>query len=241
VESDRSPADLLRDGAEATLEAAFRTGDYRDAIAMLSEARDRAVALGDRAVEAGVLDQLGWLVHFQSLDIGRERADADGEEALFKHALEIWCDIGDSAGVGRSLFGIGLVHQVLRRDWETAIPFFRESLALATEHGDEITLSEAHRHVGFYYLVEDVQIERALHHLRRSLDLRHQHGDGRWLPGGSLALGQAELVAGNRAEAVGHLKAAVEQAREAGLRADRIEQCEEWLRRAEAGDVPTFR
>jgi tetratricopeptide (TPR) repeat protein len=241
VLTGKSAGELLAAGAEALTEAAFRTGEYADAEALLRAALQRAEADGDRAVEAAALDRLGWLLHFGAIDQGLEHADADAEEALFQRALTIRRELGDPAGTAESLFGVGLVHQVLRRDWVTAMPYFREALALAEEHGDELTRSEAHRHIGFHHLVNDGQLDEALRHLRSSLDLREQRGDPRWIPSGTLALGQAQLVAGNGAEAVRLLRAAVRQSREAGLRQRRIEQAEDWLRRAESGEVPDFR
>lgn len=229
---------LLATGSEAMIEAAFRTGEYADAEAMLQSALVRAGSDGDDVTESAALDRLGWLMHFRALDQGLDQADADAEEALFQQALAIRRDIGDLAGVAGSLFGVGLVQQVLRRDWDAAMPYYWEALALADEHGDWITRSEVHRHVGFYYLVRDVQPDRARHHLRDSLQMREVHGDPRWIPSGTLALGQAELRLGNRAEAVRYLREAVRQAREAQLRQQLIEAAEESLRRAESDDSP---
>jgi tetratricopeptide (TPR) repeat protein len=225
--------ELLSAGAEALLEAAFRTGGYDDAEAMLRAARVRAGADGDRAVEAAAIDRLGWLMHFQALDHRLRQMDPDGEEALFQQALAISREIGDLGGVAAALFGIGLVRQVLLQDWDTAMPHFREALALADAHGDDITRSEVHRHIGFFYLVSDVQVDKACEHLRISLDLRESLGDPRWIPSGTSALGEAELAAGRHAEGLRYLRAAVRQAREAGLRPHRIEHAEEALREAE--------
>lgn len=236
-----SVTELLASGAEALTEAAFRTADYAEAKTLLQAAYERATTEGDRATEAAALDRLGWLMHFQALEQGPEDADADAEESLFAQALEIRREVRDLAGIAESLFGVGLVHQVIRGDWTTAMPHFWESLPLADEHGDALIRSEVHRHIGFYYLVEDMQIDEALRHLRISLDCREELGDPRWIPSGTLALGQAELVAGRQAEAVDRLREAVRQAREAGLHRRRIEQAERWLRQAESGEVPRLR
>ncbi|GLZ77358.1 hypothetical protein Afil01_21650 [Actinorhabdospora filicis] len=230
-----SPKDLLAAGDEAMTEAAFRTGDYTQALALLQAARDTA---DDRAVEAAAIDRLGWLTHFRALDAGPEQADADAEEALFQQALDIRRDIGDRGGIAASLFGLGLVHQVLRRDWDTAITYFRQSLALAEEHADLITRSEVHRHIGFYYMISERRPDLGVPHLRTSLRLRELHGDPRWTVGGLIALGQAESVAGDRDEAVRLLGEAIGLARRTGLHARRIAQAEEALRRAEAGEMP---
>jgi hypothetical protein len=222
-------------------EAAFRTGDYGDAEALLEAARRRAEADGDQAVEAGVLDGLGWLMHFRALDRDREGADPDAEEVLFQRSLAIRRELGDQAGTAASLFGLALVHQVLRHDSAAAIPYLREALELADAHADALLRSECHRHVGFHYLVAEVKPEEAVHHLRRSLELRHEWGDPRWVPSGTLALGWAELVAGQRAEGIEHIREGAREARDAGLSARRIQAAEDWVRRAEAGEVPFAR
>jgi hypothetical protein len=241
VTTGNRATELLAAGAEALTEAAFRTGDYVQAESLLRQALDTARSTGERATEAAALDRLGWLMHFTAIDEGLEQADADAEGSLFQEALAIRRDLDDQAGIAQSLFGVGLVNQVLRRDWVTAAPQFREALALAERHGDLVTRSEAHRHVGFYHLVEEDDPGTAVKHLRASLDLREQHGDPRWIPSGTLALGQACLLAGDPAEGLRLLRLAVEQARTAGLHPRRIEQAEGALRRAEAGELPRFR
>jgi tetratricopeptide (TPR) repeat protein len=241
MQPTESARDLLAAGAHALIEAAFRTGDYAGAETLLRTALACARADCDRAAEAGALDRLAWMMHFQAIDRGVDASQADAEEALFQEALAIRRDLGDPAGEAESLFGVGLVQQVLRRDWTAAVPLFRQALALAEERGDALIRSEIHRHIGFFHLVEDVDLDLARRHLRRSLELREQYGDPRWTPGGTLALGQAELVAGRPEEAVRLLRAAVRQARDARLLPERIAQAEEWLRRAEAGETPTPR
>jgi tetratricopeptide (TPR) repeat protein len=171
-------------------------------------------------------------MHFVAIDQGLAGVDADAEESLFQRALTIRQALNDLGGVAQSLFGVGLVHQVLRGDWTTALPYFRQALALSEEHGDVLTRSEAHRHVGFYFLVEAGQPDQALHHLRISLDLREDFGDPRWIPSGTLALGQAYLVAGEHAEGVRLLRRAVRQAREGRLHQRRMDQAENALRQA---------
>jgi tetratricopeptide (TPR) repeat protein len=239
MDNGESAGEMLAAGAEAMVEAAFRTGEFDSAETMLRAALAQAREDGDRSTEAGALDRYGMLTHFRALGRGSGEADADAEEALFQQALAIRRDIGDLAGTAESLFGIGLVHQVLRRDWDAAMPYFRQAMALADEHGDDLTRSEVHRHVGFFYLVKDVQPEKAVRHLRISLQLRERLGDSRWTPGVTLALGQAELVAGMNFEAIHHLRLALTQARQAGLRGHSAEEAEEWLRRAESGRAPT--
>jgi tetratricopeptide (TPR) repeat protein len=236
-----SIGELLAAGEEALVEAGFRAGDLAAAEELLTAARDRAAAAGDRRAEAAALDRLGMVAHYRALDAGFEHADPDAEEALFRQALAIRREIGDQAGIAQSLFGVGLVYQLLRHDWPAAVGYFRDALALAEPHADAITRSEVHRHLGFYYLAEEEQPELAVRHLRASLDLREEHGDPRWIPSGMLALGMAEAAAGRRAEAVERLGAAHALARQAGLRQRRLDMIEQWLRRLESGEPFSLR
>jgi len=216
------------------LEAAFRTGDYDEAKQSFQQLLARARADGDRALEAAALDRLGMLMHFQALEGDLTKADSAAEEALFQQALAIRRELGDPAGTAESLFGVGLVHQVLREDWDAAMPYYTEALDLAEKHGDLLLRSEVHRHVGFYYAMSDLQSDKALEHLRISHELRAELGDSRWIPGGTIALGIAELADGLREQGLAHVREAVRQAREAGLSERRIEWMEQFLRNAES-------
>lgn len=225
----------LDDGIEAMTEAAFRTGDFSVAEKLLGDALSAAPG---PAAEAAALHQLGWLMHWRALesmvDGQIQESDPDAEEALFQRALDLRRGLNDGAGIAASLFGVGLVRQVLRRDPGGSIGFFREALPLAEEHGDLITRSEIHRHIGFYHLVEEKRYDEALRYLRISLELRVRHGDPRWIPSGTLAIGQALLMAGRPEEAAATLRIALDQSRSAGLRPQRIAQAEDWLSRAAA-------
>jgi tetratricopeptide (TPR) repeat protein len=229
--SEPTAGALLAAGSEAMLEAAFRTGDYLPARRLLEAARDRARLTRDRIDEATALTRLGMLLHFAALS--GEAADWAAEERLFAGALTIQRAADDPAGAAESLFGLGLVHQVLRGDWETALPFYREALTLAERYADEMVRSEVHRHLGFFHVYAVGDPETGLRHLRMSQVLRERYGDPRRVATGTLALGEAELAAGNRGEALRLLHEAVHQARAAGLSAQRIGWAERALRDAE--------
>ena len=227
--------DTLATGNEALYEAAFRTGDYAEAERTFTGLLERARADGDRALEAAALDRLGMLTHFRAIEGDLAQADADAEQRLFEQALAIRRELDDPAGIAESLFGLGLVHQVLRGDWDTAVPLYREALELADKHGDLLLRSEVHRHVGFFHTLDDLDSDRALHHLRISHELRAELGDPRWIPGGTVALGLAEIADGLRDQGLAHVRQALQQARDAGLSAQRIEWIERFLHEAEAG------
>jgi tetratricopeptide (TPR) repeat protein len=227
---------------EALTEAAFRTGEFAEAERLFGEARTLAERDGDRETEALAVSGLGMTHHHRNivkLVSGRVPADADvaAEEELMRRALAIWKEIGDSAGTARGLFGVGLVFQVLRRDWAAAMPYFWPSFALAEaveESGDLYLRSEIHRHLGFYYLVEDVRPYEAARQLGHSLALREKLGDPRLIPSALIALGEAEMEAGNPQCAVELLTRAVAAAREADLLPWRIGDAEQSLRKAQS-------
>lgn len=238
--TDQTVAELLAAGDEALAEAGFRTGDFGSAREVLEQAQAKADAAGDDASRARALDLLGMLAHYENITRlmtgGTVPAeDIEAEERLFRRALNAWQEAGERAATVQSLFGLGLVYQVLHRDWSTAMPYFWQALELAyapDSGGDLYLRSEVHRHVGFYFLVEDEQPPAAVQHLQLSLDLREEFGDPRRIPSGQVALARAELAAGHRERAIELLANAVTQAREAGLLAERIADAERALREA---------
>jgi hypothetical protein len=144
---------------------------------------------------------------------------------------------GDAAGTARALFGVSLVFQVLRRDWDAGMPYLWQAFGLAeavAESGDRYGASEIHRHLGFYYQYKDVRPAEAVRQLGHSLTLREQLGDSRLLPSALVALGQAELAAGEPRRAAGFLSRAAELARAGGLLPWRIRDAEQALAEAEA-------
>jgi tetratricopeptide (TPR) repeat protein len=230
-------------GADPVLEAAFVTGDFDAAGRALADGLAAARAAGERGAEAAMLHWQAMALHYGAIDAGLASLSPEAvaaEEALFTEALALRRSIDDRAGVAESLFGIGLVHQVLRGDWDAAESYFFEALTEADRYADLLTRSEAHRHVGFFHLVVTDRPDVAVGHLRHSLDLRVQLGDPRLLATASLALGQALLVAGRRDEGVAAIRAAVEQAATGRLRPMWADMTADWLRRAEAGETPSF-
>lgn len=238
----RAARDLCAAADEALIEAAFCTGEFAGAERMFAEAEAVAARDGDREGAALAAGGLGMTRHHRNiakLVTGDAVAEADvaAEEDLMRRALTRWQATGDAAGTARGLFGMGLVFQVLRRDWAAAMPYFWQAFGLAEameESGDRYGRSEVHRHVGFYYLVEDVRPREAVRQLGHSLALREKLGDPRRIPSALVALGEAELTAGNIPRAVQLLRRAAPLARDADLLSWRIADAEETLRQAEA-------
>jgi tetratricopeptide (TPR) repeat protein len=227
---------LLAEGTKTLMAASFGQADFDDAQTRLEAVRDQAAAAGDRRSEATALTKLAMVLHYRALNNNRDASNADAEEALFQQALTIQREIGDQAGAAESLFGVGLVHQVLRQNWTAAMPYYREALPLADQHADAYVRSECYRHLGFYYFAEEHDADTALKHLHTSQQLREEWGDARSIAGGTLAIGQIELLAGRHDDAAGHLRTAAEQFAAANVGGRHAEQAAEWLRRAEAGE-----
>jgi tetratricopeptide (TPR) repeat protein len=242
-EGDDNVRDLLAAGADALAEAGFRTGDFSVAREQLEAAQAEAARGPDLVARARALDLLGMLAHYEnitSLMGGAAVApgDIDAEERLFRQALTCWQQAGAPAARAQSLFGLGLVFQVLHSDWNAAMPYYWEALELVSAPGadpEAYLRSEVHRHVGYYFLVEAGQPAEAVRHLQISLHLREELGDERLTPSGLTALAQAELEAGNRQRATELLRRAVAESRAAGLLSARIDAAEKLLAEAENG------
>jgi tetratricopeptide (TPR) repeat protein len=227
---------------EALVQAAFCTGEFAEPERLFAEAQATAAGDGDRAGEAFALGGLGLVQHYRCIaklidGVALTDAEVAAEEDLMRRALAIWQDTGDPAGTARGLFGMSVVFQVLRRDWAAGMPYLWQSFGLAEaaeEAGDLYGCSEIHRHLGFYYLAEDVRPREAVRQLEHSLALRERLDDPRRVPSALVALGEAELAAGDPQRAAGLLSRAVTLAHEAGLLPWRIHDAEENLRQAEA-------
>ena len=198
----------------------------------------RRADVGEQAL---ALDSLGMLAHYENITrlmsgspVSQDEIEA--EERLFRQALACWQQLGEPPDSAQSLFGLGLVYQVLHSDWTTAMPYYWQALGLIT--GQQVVepylRSEVHRHVGFYFLVEASQPAEAVRHLQISLDLREELGDQRRIPSGLVALAQAELEAGARDQAIELLRRAIDESREAGLLPTWIDAAERALAEAEA-------
>lgn len=223
---------------EALTEAAFRTGDFDRA----QHLYERLLVAGDPRSQARALFQLGMIDHYRNITrwlAGQtiDEAVIAPEEDLMRRALELWQRAGDTPGTAMGLFGMGMVHQVLRQDWDAAMPYFWPAFGLAEaveESGDLQGAAEIHRHIGFYYASADDRPAEAVRRQAYSLALRERIGDPRLIPSALVALGEAEVKAGNPARAVELLRPAVEQARSLGLLDWRIRFAQEALDEAVA-------
>jgi tetratricopeptide (TPR) repeat protein len=232
---------------EALTEASFRSGEFADAEKWFEQGLALSVRDGDLEGQARALTGLGLTHHSRNIaGLVRGQRPADGEvaaeEDLMRRALDVCRQTADSAGTARALFGMGLVHQVLRRDWAAAMPYYWQAYGLAEaleESGDLYGRSEIHRHLGFYYGYCDVRPREAVRQFTYSLALRERLGDPRRIPSALVALSEAELAAGNPGHAADLAGRAVTMAAEAALLPWRIDDAREALRAAQAALAAT--
>jgi hypothetical protein len=227
---------------EALTEASFRTGEFTEAERLFTDARESAARDDDAECAALAITGLGLTTHYRNINRlanGQKVPDADvaGEESLMREALAAWEKTGNSAGTARALWGLSLVFQVLRHDWNGGMTYLWPAFGLAEaveESGDLNAAAEIHRHVGFYYLYRDLRPAEAVRRLRHSLVLRERIGDLRRMPSALVALGHAELAAGDARRAAANAYRAVELARADDLLPWRIRAAEEILDKADA-------
>ena len=182
---DGAARSLCMAADEALTAAAFCTGDFAEADRLFTQARALAARAGDWAGEAFAVGGQGLVLHHRNLaklidGATPDDADVEAEEELMRRALVIWQETGDAAGTARGLFGMSLVFQVLRRDWDAGMPYLWQAFGLAEaaeEAGDLYGRSEIHRHLGFYYFAADPRPQEAMRQLGHSLALREKLGD----------------------------------------------------------------
>ncbi|MFF3671401.1 tetratricopeptide repeat protein [Microtetraspora malaysiensis] len=104
------------------------------------------------AVEADAALARGRILHARFLNerasAGSSPVEDPAELPLFERALALYRALGDARGEAEALFWIGCLHQVIRRDNETAVPELEQSCRLAAQVGDKPTQAEALRHLG---------------------------------------------------------------------------------------------
>ncbi|MEV4107471.1 tetratricopeptide repeat protein [Nonomuraea sp. NPDC049695] len=166
---------------------------------------DLALARG-RVLHARFLDG-------QGADDGHGADDGQGagkeELALFERAAELYRLVGDVRGEGEALFWVGVFHQVVRRDQESARPVLERSHELAAKAGDKLTLSYALRHLGIAEHVAG-RLETARERLEESVRLRRELGFLAGVAANLVGLAYIAIAEGRRDDAVAVLDEAAE-------------------------------
>ena len=156
------------------------------------------------ALLGAVWNARGMSLHQRFLDTG-QTTEPPEELPSFEQALGFYQATNDRRGIAQSLFHLGLVHGIVRRDHAQALPFLQQAYTLAQVLPDPILSSYAIRHIGFaQYDAHDLAAARAS--LLESLHLREQAG---FVPGVAMAwvmLAHADAELGQRDLARAHLQ-----------------------------------
>lgn len=166
----------------------------------LARALDLAEPTGDDGLLGAVYDAQGFSIHATYLAGDRAQEPPD-ELELFERALTHRERVGDPRGVAESLFHVGLVYDVIRRDYDRARDYHQRAYDIALEAGDQVTASYAIRHLGFAHLHAD-EVDRAEAALADSLRLREEAG---FVPGIAFALMALAHVSRRKGNADGAL------------------------------------
>lgn len=190
-----------------------------DRIAQAREAYEQAVFGGDTgalvdaeraldAVEADTALARGLILHarFQSAsaDARSSSAEDPAQLPLFERALALYRALGDARGEAEALFWIGCLHQVIRRDDETAVPELERSQRLAAQVGDKPTESEALRHLGIAAHTAG-RLDEARERLEESSRLRREVAALPGVAANMVGLAYIATAQNRRADALGLL------------------------------------
>ncbi|MEV4822252.1 tetratricopeptide repeat protein [Micromonospora sp. NPDC049274] len=131
------------------------------------------------AVEADAALARGRILHARFLNeravSGSSPVEDPAELRLFERAIELYQALGDTRGQAETLFWIGCLHQVIRRDNETAVPYLARSHRMAAQVGDKPTQAEALRHLGIAAHTAG-RLDEARERLEESSRLRREVG-----------------------------------------------------------------
>lgn len=190
-----------------------------DRIVRAGKAYERAVFGGDTsalvdaehgldAVEADTALARGRILHarFQSApdDAGSPPAEDPAQLPLFERALELYQALGDTRGEAEALFWIGCLHQFIRRDHETAVPYLDRACLLAAQTGDKPTWAEALRHLGIVAHAAG-RLDEARERLTESSRLREEIGAMPGVASNMIGLAYIAGAQGRRADALATL------------------------------------
>jgi tetratricopeptide (TPR) repeat protein len=166
--------------------------------------------------EARLLQEKGRILHAKFL--AERGAEDPAELEQFERSLELAREAGDERLESWAHFWVGIVHQVIRGDHDTALPHFQSAYDWAKANGDSLLRSYAVRHLGFGWY-EQGRRDDGLRALEESVELRR--GDG-FLPGvaaGLLALAELAIEDGRPDDARPLLAEAKEAADASGAAA----------------------
>jgi tetratricopeptide (TPR) repeat protein len=196
----------------------FERADLLNEQALFTGSAEAREAVGRELTraEARLLQEKGRILHAKFL---AERGGEDPRELeQFERSLELAREAGDQRLESWARFWIGIVHQVIRDDHDSALPHFRSAYDWAKSNGDSLLQSYAVRHLGFGWY-EQGRREDGLRAFEESVELRRDEG---FLPGvaaGLLTLAELAVEEGRPEDARPLLVEAKEAADSSGAAA----------------------
>ena len=184
LDNDAQATLWLYTGRILTDEGAF---GGKDTLEKREIALNKALEFAKLSSSANLLgsayDALGFSLHVRYIDSDRTK-EPENELAFFQRGLELRQKDGTKSQIAESIFHIGVVHDVIRKDYETALKYHQEAYDLAREADDKVTASYAIRHIAFTHIAAN-ELETAQEALEESLRLREEVG---FIPGTAFAL-----------------------------------------------------
>lgn len=182
----------------------------QDTSAERKQTLEKALALakpsGDPLLLGNIYDAIGFSLHVDYLASDRSQ-EPENELPLFQMGLDLRQQAGALAQVAESLFHIGLVYDVIRKDYDTASTYHGHAYQRANKAGAWVIASYAIRHIGFAKLANQ-DLEEAKKAFTKSLALREA---ANFVPGVAYALAtlaHVETELDNRITARQHLERA---------------------------------
>jgi tetratricopeptide (TPR) repeat protein len=166
-------------------------------------------------VEADLALTRGRVLHGRYLQDGSE----DPHELMhFERAAELYRALGAAGGEGEALLWIGIFHQVVRHDDETAVPLLERAGELAAGAGDGLTQSYVLRHLGIAEHSAG-RWENARQRLEESTLLRRQLGFRPGVAANLVGLAYIAAAQGRHSEAIAIAEDAIRIAEACGAAA----------------------
>jgi tetratricopeptide (TPR) repeat protein len=160
------------------------------------------------AVDADAALARGRILHARFLNerasAGSSPVEDPAELPLFERATELYRALDDTRGEADALFWIGCLHQVIRRDNQTAVPYLEQSCQLAAQVGDKPTQSEALRHLGIAAHTAG-RLDEARERLEESSRLRREVGAWPGVASNMVGLAYIAAAQDRRADALATL------------------------------------
>ena len=173
---------------------------------ILSKAQELAEKSDNKMLSGNIYDAIGFSLHTSYLESDRSK-EPEQEMDFFKRGLDLRKEHGSPSQIAESVFHIGLVHDVIRREYDLALPYHQQAYKLAKQAGDKLIMSYAVRHIGFTKLTQE-DIEGATEAFSESLELRRSI---RFIPGEAFALAtlaRMSKINGDNNRALNQLKEA---------------------------------